>query len=758
MAFRGKTKPLFWGIIISTMLILSGCTLDDLGRGAPLIYCVGSLKNHKFDYKKHQYELYLVAGVLDYGGDIQCYARGVYDRDTHEGSENIKCKYNKNPSVPFMNLPDAFTGWVKFSCPVDPWLYPDIPLSPGPVWTSDNIPNMVDLLNLAMMKHDYTLETLFPLSRWYFDLGLSDSQLEALREEANKKEITSAVAETVTNACSDTDKLKPPKIVFPDNRFIFRTDQKYFSSKVWVILEMPCYLNFPNRSFSLEVEGKNFFGSWHKLAEHPGHYEPKTRMVGGVPRRYMQGMVFFDPPLEGRHGYYRFRVHNRNSSEFTDWRYYWWGQPEIDTSKLPAFIKNSPDLTIDSFKGKVLDPGQEDYSGLATDYRRIQLHWTVKNKGEKASPATVLRVRGVADGTVPLPDDWMPDVNMKRKDFPVPILDPAIHQATHDVYEVFAAPDGSIKFRFNAQVNSNRLFTESNYANNGRLSTFGLKLTGIPPAYLSPKIHVHRPSQPGPWYPGENHSVRWQSTGIEGKVRIFLGRGQGEAVMDEAYRYEWSPPGGVANTGYWRHNLPKNMKPDEQYRICIQSVENSKIMGCSEAFPIRMRLHAGAVKTRMKRHLDRHPAGSTIQLGHKPALKPGKKPPAVMQKLWLQSPHGMETWYIGKTYPVTWQATGVTGRVRVVLVDRHGKKRTINGMAGTDAHKGRFSWKIGSNIQPGAMYRIYVTTVDGKVRSKSCGGFNIRMKVDASTAGKALEKKKKPQIKSPPKGGHINLQ
>lgn len=40
------------------------------------------------------------------------------------------------------------------------------------------------------------------------------------------------------------------------------------------------------------------------------------------------------------------------------------------------------------------------------------------------------------------------------------------------------------------------------------------------------------------------------------------------------------------------------------------------------------------------------------------------------------------------------------------------------------------------------MYRIYVTTVDGKVKSKSSGGFNIRMKVDASTAGKALEKKK----------------
>ncbi len=274
--------------------------------------------------------------------------------------------------------------------------------------------------------------------------------------------------------------------------------------------------------------------------------------------------------------------------------------------------------------------------------------------------------------------------------------------------------------------------------------------------HLKPRIRVHRPSQPGPWYPGENHSVRWQSSGIKGKVRIFLGRGQGEAVMDEAYRYEWSPPGGVPNTGYWRHNLPRNIKPDEQYRICIQSVENSKIMGCSEAFPIRMPLHPGAVTTRMRDHLDHHPAGSNLQLGHKPALKPSKKPPAVMQKLWLKSPRGMETWYIGKTYPVTWKSTGVTGRVRVVLVDRHGKTQTLNGMIGTNVSTGRFSWKIGSNIKPGSMYTIYLITTDGKIKSTPSGGFNIKMKVNPSPAKKTMEKKTKPKLNTPPKGAHIN--
>ncbi len=424
-------------------------------------------------------------------------------------------------------------------------------------------------------------------------------------------------------------------------------------------------------------------------------------------------------------------------------------------------FKGNVDLVISDFKGKLLKPGQEDYSGLAVDYRRIQLHWRVKNTGSAPSDATVLRVRGVADGAVSLPDDWTPDVNMKRKDFPVPILDPAIHQAAHDVYEVFAVPDGSVKFRFNAQVNPEHTGAETNYANNGRLDTFALALANLAEGMNRTRsgygIVVTRPRHRSLWYAGRRHIVNWHSLLAEGRVRIFLELTPENAVLP-ARRWELTPAAGVSSLrGSRRVTLPAGLLGGDRYRIRVQSMQDPKVFGVSEKFTVRSTINPGVVQHTLRRKLAARPPAA-VRLPEKQTLAPGEKPPVVLKKLWLQSPRGMETWYIGKTYPVTWKSSGVTGRVRVVLVDRHGKKRTINGMVETDAQKGLFSWKIGPNIQPGSMYRIYVTTVDGKIKSKSSGGFNIRMQVNPSAAKKALDKKTKPPPKAPAAGVHRNLQ
>ncbi|OPX22028.1 MAG: hypothetical protein B1H02_06690 [Candidatus Latescibacteria bacterium 4484_107] len=134
----------------------------------------------------------------------------------------------------------------------------------------------------------------------------------------------------------------------------------------------------------------------------------------------------------------------------------------------------APDLAVTGFKGKVLKPGHEDYSGLVTEAKRVQLRWTVKNVGNRASEATVLRVRCVADGTIPCP--WSGD----HMDFSVPILDPAINETTHEVYKVFTVGDGSIRYRFNAEVNPDRTFDEAHYYNNTRRSTFPFSLENVP--------------------------------------------------------------------------------------------------------------------------------------------------------------------------------------------------------------------------------------------------------------------------------------
>ncbi len=156
--------------------------------------------------------------------------------------------------------------------------------------------------------------------------------------------------------------------------------------------------------------------------------------------------------------------------------------------------------------------------------------------------------------------------------------------------------------------------------------------------------------------------------------------------------------------------------------------------------------------------LQKRPQGVFIESVNKPRLKAGTKAPVVMKKLWLKSPHGMETWYIGETYPIEWQSTGIEGRIRIILKDRHGKTQTLNGMIGTNVLTARFSWKIGSNIKPGSMYTIYLVTTDGKIKSTPSGGFNIKMKLNPSPAKKALEKKTKPKLNAPPKGTHHRLQ
>ncbi len=260
----------------------------------------------------------------------------------------------------------------------------------------------------------------------------------------------------------------------------------------------------------------------------------------------------------------------------------------------------------------------------------------------------------------------------------------------------------------------------------------------------SPRISALKLNQPGPWYPGDNHSISWTSQQVSGKVRIFLIKGKTVASLLNANRFEWSLPGGVANNGYWRRNLPKNLPPDDHYRVLVESVDDPRIRGLSEFFPIRMKLNAAAFKARHKKHLAHAPGGAVVAIKGKKTFKPGKKPMAVMRRLTLTSPRGMETWYIGMTYPITWQSTGIEGRIRIVLEDRYGKRRTLNGILGTDVKQGRFDWKIGSNIKPGSMYKILVKTPDGKVKSRPSGGFNIKMKLVPGTMKKELKLKKRP--------------
>ena len=156
----------------------------------------------------------------------------------------------------------------------------------------------------------------------------------------------------------------------------------------------------------------------------------------------------------------------------------------------------------------------------------------------------------------------------------------------------------------------------------------------------------------------------------------------------------------------------------------------------------------------MKKQMKTPPTGAAVTLPQEPAIQSGSVPQTLIQTLKLNSPRGMETWYIGETRKIKWQAMGVDGLVKVVLTDKSGKEKVLTPVTGVSVDKGSYSWKIKSNLKADSLYTIHVKSFDGKVASRKSGGFNIKMKASVDAA----RKKTKPKVEKPPKGNTINLQ
>ena len=77
-------------------------------------------------------------------------------------------------------------------------------------------------------------------------------------------------------------------------------------------------------------------------------------------------------------------------------------------------------------------------------------------------------------------------------------------------------------------------------------------------------IHVVYPNGGAVWAHGETHTIRWNSEGVSGNLRIWLARQGGgiETLTDE-----------VANTGTYRYTVPNDLPPG-RYRLTVETTDH----------------------------------------------------------------------------------------------------------------------------------------------------------------------------------------
>ncbi len=88
------------------------------------------------------------------------------------------------------------------------------------------------------------------------------------------------------------------------------------------------------------------------------------------------------------------------------------------------------------------------------------------------------------------------------------------------------------------------------------------------------------------------------------------------------------------------------------------------------------------------------------------------------------SPNGGEQWRRGYQYTIRWNSSLVNGNVKIILKKDGRFYRNLTGPSGVP-NTGTFLWTIQDDIEPGADYRIKVSTLDNSVSDKSNGDFQI---------------------------------
>jgi hypothetical protein len=425
-------------IVLLSYLVLCGCALNELGK-CENITCHGNLDSYNFNNKAH---VYVISGVVTASCRSFTYvASGRYDVNDQRATEIIT-----------LSTGETISSVVSIS--VDPWLNPLVP-GDSATFSSSSSSEILGLLNAA----GATPEQAFPLSKHYFQYGMSEAELNQLRAEAEKPYL-----EDIRRFCSRADcmKLGPPKINFPSkDNIIFKSN----IDKVPIVLFTPCrFSDYKLKYYEVEKMILNPLGEWQGQGSWITPMKPTAGIFNNSSYSVSLAACIFNAKyrIRARHRISCMGTGSYTSDEWSEWRYFYMGMPKIKVSEkiVPS---NFPDFIIKRFEGKTLLPGEESPGGKPVKGKSFLFRWQVRNIGKQRAATLKLDIQCTAKDNAPCPSGVSGQHSMHFRSG-------GGNSATLSL--VVPAPAGKAEYLFKATVDPDNSILEWSETNNTQVAAF----------------------------------------------------------------------------------------------------------------------------------------------------------------------------------------------------------------------------------------------------------------------------------------------
>ena len=193
------------------------------------------------------------------------------------------------------------------------------------------------------------------------------------------------------------------------------------------------------------------------------------------------------------------------------------------------------------------------------------------------------------------------------------------------------------------------------------------------------------------WEKGKKYTIRWESKGLSGNVKIMLKWGHGSGGW-------FTVTESAVNSGSYNYTVPKTGIGQEggEFKVYVLTRDESIKDASDKPFTIETR--------------------ETL----------AKDVPKLAPSIKVLYPNGGETWVTGSKYTVQWTSQAVSGNVKIMLKWGTGSEGWYP-LTDSTPNTGSYQYKIpeiGIGRQ-GDQFKIYVMTKDGSVQDASDRKFTI---------------------------------